>query len=72
MGRTRRRSAALVLSLLQQVRHSYRPHAAVETRAPEGQWFDEPFVTGAHGGAGSHCVWFGSDLFYANFDRFAG
>jgi hypothetical protein len=42
MGRTRRRSAALVLSLLQHVRHSYRPHAAVETRAPEGHWLMNP------------------------------
>jgi sulfate permease, SulP family len=72
MGRTRRRSAALVLSLLQHVRHSYRPHAAVETRAPEGHWLMNPLSPEHMAAPGLIVYWFGSDLFYANFDRFAG
>jgi sulfate permease, SulP family len=63
---------ALVLSLLQHVRHSYRPHAAVETRAPEGHWLMNPLSPEHMAAPGLIVYWFGSDLFYANFDRFAG
>jgi sulfate permease, SulP family len=62
---------ALVLSLLQHVRHSYRPHAAVETRAPEGHWLMKPLSPEHMAAPGLIVYWFGSDLFYANFDRFA-
>ena len=63
---------ALVLSLLQHVRHSYRPHTAVETRAPEGHWLMNPLSPEHMAAPGLIVYWFGSDLFYANFDRFAG
>jgi sulfate permease, SulP family len=63
---------ALVLSLLQHVRHSYRPHAAVETRAAEGHWLMNPLSPEHMAAPGLIVYWFGSDLFYANFDRFAG
>ena len=63
---------ALVLSLLQHVRHSYRPHAAVETRAPEGHWLMNSLSPEHMAAPGLIVYWFGSDLFYANFDRFAG
>src|ERR1700747_720933 len=63
---------ALILSLLQHVRHSYRPHAAVETRAPEGHWLMKPLSPEHMAAPGLIVYWFGSDLFYANFDRFAG
>jgi sulfate permease, SulP family len=63
---------ALVLSLLQHVRHSYRPHAAVETRAAEGHWSMNPLSPEHMAAPGLVVYWFGSDLFYANVDRFAG
>ncbi|MGA7129854.1 MAG: SulP family inorganic anion transporter [Chthoniobacterales bacterium] len=63
---------ALVLSLLQHVRHSYRPHTAVETRAPEGHWLMNALSPEHMAAPGLIVYWFGSDLFYANFDRFAG
>jgi sulfate permease, SulP family len=63
---------ALILSLLQHVRHSYRPHAAVETRAREGHWLMNPLSPEHVAAPGLIVYWFGSDLFYANFDRFAG
>jgi sulfate permease, SulP family len=63
---------ALVLSLLQHVRHSYRPHAAVETQAAEGHWMMNPLSPEHMAAPGLIVYWFGSDLFYANFDRFAG
>jgi sulfate permease, SulP family len=63
---------ALVLSLLQHVRHSYRPHTAVETRAAEGHWLMNPLSPEHMAAPGLIVYWFGSDLFYANFDRFAG
>jgi len=63
---------ALILSLLQHVRHSYRPHAAVETRASEGHWLMNPLSPEHVAAPGLIVYWFGSDLFYANFDRFAG
>jgi sulfate permease, SulP family len=62
---------ALVLSLLQHVRHSYRPHTAVETRAAEGHWLMNPLSPEHMAAPGLIVYWFGSDLFYANFDRFA-
>jgi sulfate permease, SulP family len=63
---------ALVLSLLQHVRHSYRPHTAVETRAAEGHWLMKPLSPEHMAAPGLIVYWFGSDLFYANVDRFAG
>jgi MFS superfamily sulfate permease-like transporter len=63
---------ALVLSLLQHVRHSYRPHTAVETRAADGHWLMNPLSPEHMAAPGLIVYWFGSDLFYANFDRFAG
>jgi sulfate permease, SulP family len=62
---------ALVLSLLQHVRHSYRPHTAVETRAVEGHWLMNALSPEHMAAPGLIVYWFGADLFYANFDRFA-
>jgi MFS superfamily sulfate permease-like transporter len=62
---------ALVLSLLQHVRHSYRPPAAVETRTADGHWQASALETGQMAVPGLLVYWFGSDLFYANADRFA-
>jgi sulfate permease, SulP family len=62
---------ALVLSLLQHVRHSYRPHVAVETRTADGHWQMSHLESGRMAAPGLLVYWFGSDLFYANIDRFA-
>jgi MFS superfamily sulfate permease-like transporter len=62
---------ALVLSLLQHVRHSYRPPSAVETRTADGHWQMSPLEPGLMAEPGVVVYWFGSDLFYANIDRFA-
>jgi len=61
---------ALVLSLLQHVRHSYRPPAAVETRTADGHWEMSALEPGRMAVPGLLVYWFGSDLFYANVDRF--
>jgi MFS superfamily sulfate permease-like transporter len=61
---------ALVLSLLQHVRHSYKPSVAVETRTADGHWQMSPVEPGQMVTPGLLVYWFGSDLFYANVDRF--
>jgi MFS superfamily sulfate permease-like transporter len=61
---------ALVLSLLQHVRHSYQPPAAVETPTADGHWQMGTLDPGRMAAPGLLVYWFGSDLFYANIDRF--
>ena len=62
---------ALVLSLLQHVRHSYEPSVGVKTQTADGQWQMSPLEPGRMAAPGLIVYWFGSDLFYANIDRFA-
>lgn len=57
---------ALMLSLLQHVRRSYRPHIAVVMRDEHDQWCLQPPVPGRMILPGMIMFWFGSDLFYAN------
>ena len=57
---------AVVLSLLQHVRRSYRPHTAVILQDEEDQWRMEEAVPGKMIEPGMVMYWFGSDLFYAN------
>lgn len=61
---------ALVLSLLQHVRHSYQPSVAVKTQTAEGNWQASAVEPGRMAVPGLVVYWFGSDLFYANIDRF--
>jgi high affinity sulfate transporter 1 len=62
---------AVVLSLLEHVRRSYRPHTAVVVRDAAGRWqFDDP-VPGKMIEPGLVMFWFGADLFYANAAFFA-
>jgi high affinity sulfate transporter 1 len=57
---------AVVLSLVEHVRHSYRPHVAVIARDAAGHWrLDEP-MSGRMAEPGLAIFWFGADLFYAN------
>jgi sulfate permease, SulP family len=62
---------ALVLSLLQHVRHSYKPSVAVKTQTADGNWQMSAVEPGRMAAPGLLVYWFGSDLFYANVDRFA-
>jgi MFS superfamily sulfate permease-like transporter len=62
---------AAILSLLQHVRRSYRPHTAVIVQDPLEQWRMEPAVPGNMLEPGMVMFWFGSDLFYANAGFFA-
>jgi sulfate permease, SulP family len=57
---------AVVLSLLQHVRRSYRPHTAVILQDDVDQWRMEEAVPGRMLEPGLVMYWFGSDLFYAN------
>jgi len=62
---------ALILSLLQHVRPSYQPPAAVETQTADGHWQMSGLEPGQMAVPGLLVYWFGSGLFYANIDRFA-
>jgi high affinity sulfate transporter 1 len=61
---------ALVLSLLQHVRHSYHPHAAVVLHDAHDHWRLEAAEPGRMIEPGLVMFWFGSDLFYANASLF--
>jgi high affinity sulfate transporter 1 len=62
---------AVVLSLLQHVHHSYRPHTGVIVRDEAGNWSLEKAVPGKMAEPGLIIYWFGRDLFYANATFFA-
>jgi high affinity sulfate transporter 1 len=57
---------AVVLSLLQHVRCSYRPHTAVIVRDAAGNRSFEDPVPGKMAEPGLVMFWFGADLFFAN------
>jgi sulfate permease, SulP family len=57
---------AVVLSLLQHVRRSYRPHTAVVVRDAAGNRSFEDPVPGKMAEPGLVMFWFGADLFFAN------
>jgi sulfate permease, SulP family len=60
-----------VLSLLQHLRRSYRPHTAVVVQDRVDHWRLEEAVPGRMIVPGMIMYWFGSDLFYANAGFFA-
>jgi len=62
---------ATVLSLLEHVRHSYRPHVGLMVRDSGGTWRLEEPVPGKMAAPGLVMFWFGRDLFYANVAFFA-
>jgi MFS superfamily sulfate permease-like transporter len=61
---------AVVLSLLQHVRHSYRPHVALLLREPSGHWHLDDPASARMVEPGLVMFWFGADLFYANVEFF--
>jgi MFS superfamily sulfate permease-like transporter len=62
---------AVVLSLLQHLRRSYRPHTAVILHDEKDRWRMEEAAPGRMLAPGMVMFWFGSDLFYANAGYFA-
>jgi MFS superfamily sulfate permease-like transporter len=61
---------AVVVSLAEHVRHSYRPHVAVIVRDAAGHWSLDNPDSGRMVAPGLAMFWFGADLFYANVDFF--
>ena len=61
---------ALALSLLDHVRHGYRPHTAVVLRDPVDHWQMVPVAPGKMTEPGLVMYWFGADLYYANANLF--
>ncbi len=61
---------AIILSLVEHVRHSYRPHVAVLVRETSGHWHFEDPHSCAMVEPGLVMFWFGADLFYANVEFF--
>ncbi len=61
---------ALVLSLLQHIRHTYRPPTGVVMRDPVEHWKMEPVGPGKMIEPGLVMFWFGADLYYANIYHF--
>jgi MFS superfamily sulfate permease-like transporter len=62
---------AVVLSLLQHVRRSYRPRTGVVVQDQVDHWQVQEAVPGRTIVPGMIMYWFGSDLFYANVALFA-
>jgi high affinity sulfate transporter 1 len=62
---------AVLLSLLQHVRRSYRPHTGVVVLDQVDHWQVQEAVPGRMIVPGMIMYWFGSDLFYANVAFFA-
>jgi len=62
---------AVVLSLLQHVRRSYRPRTGVVVRDAGGHWGIEDPLPVKLAEPGMVIYWFGADLFYANVAFFA-
>ncbi len=62
---------AIALSLLRDVRHSYRPHTMMLAPNATGRWAQAPATPGSETEPGLIVYRFGADLFYANDTRFA-
>jgi len=62
---------AVVLSLLQHVRHSYRPQTGVLVHDAADHWQLEDPLPGKMAEPGMVIFWFGANLFYANVAFFA-
>jgi sulfate permease, SulP family len=61
---------AMGLSLLQHVRHGYRPSTATILRDPVEHWRMEPVTPVKMLEPGLVMYWFGADLYYANVNHF--
>jgi MFS superfamily sulfate permease-like transporter len=63
--------AAMGLSLMRIVQHSYRPHTGVLVKDAKGEWRMIPAVPGVVTEPGVAIFRFGAPLFYANANRFS-
>jgi high affinity sulfate transporter 1 len=61
---------AMILSLLQHVRHGYQPNSAIIVHDPAEHWRMEPLTPVNMIEPGLVLYWFGADLYYANVNRF--
>ena len=64
-------AVAVVLSLIDQVRHTYRPRTRVLVPGPSGGWTALPAAPGRLAAPGVLAYRFEADLFYANASRFS-
>jgi MFS superfamily sulfate permease-like transporter len=62
---------AIVLSILDHLRFSYKPSDAVMVRDPDGSWKERPLEQAAQAVPGLAVYRFGANLYYANANRFA-
>jgi high affinity sulfate transporter 1 len=62
---------AMILSLLDHLRHGYRPHTAIILGDPIEHWRMERVSPGEMIEPGLVMYWFGADLYYANANYFA-
>ena len=62
---------AVVLSIFRHVRHSYNPHAMLFAPDVTGRWVPVPATPGQGDQPRTIVYRFGSDLFFANAERFA-
>jgi MFS superfamily sulfate permease-like transporter len=61
---------AMVLSLLEHIRHGYRPHSAIILHDPVEHWHMAPLNPVKMIEPGAVLYWFGADLYYANIKHF--
>jgi len=63
---------AILLSLLQHIRKSYQPFSGIVLSDPKEHWKLEQFAPDQFIEPGLVMYWFGSELYYANSNHFAG
>jgi high affinity sulfate transporter 1 len=61
---------AMVLSLVEHIRHGYRPHSAIILHDPVEHWHMAPLTPVKMIEPGAVLYWFGADLYYANIKHF--
>src|SRR5262249_4110394 len=62
---------AIVLSIIDHLRHSYRPFDALMVPTPSGHWQPTPVEQHTQAAPGLAVYLFGSGLYYANSNRFS-
>ena len=60
---------AIIVSVVDHLRHSYRPHSGVLVKSPAGHWQPEPVAPGRRTTPGMIVYRFGSSLYFANANR---
>lgn len=60
---------AIVVSIVEHLRHSYAPHSSLLVKSPAGHWVSEPLRRGGRTVDGLIVYRFGSSLYFANASR---